>query len=78
MVQPKPGMQFTDQRRLDLAWEPGPGQRLVDAPRARMRITRVSADAVWYTYASDPPGTRGYFWDYRADFEGKYSAQLET
>lgn len=76
-IQPKRGMTFTDHRRLDLTWQPGPGQRYVDAPLARMRITRVTSYKVWYTYATDEPGSSGYFWDLRADFDREYGAELD-
>ena len=53
----KPGDEFTHDRKLDLSWKPGPGQRYKDAPRARMRVTRVTQHTIWFTYAtSDKTG----------------------
>lgn len=48
----KRGDQFTHDRKLDLDWKPGPGEKYKDAPKARMRVTRVTNNTIWFTYAS--------------------------
>lgn len=47
-----PGMTFTHWAFLDPDWRPAPGQKYRDAPKATMRITRVTATLVYYSYAT--------------------------
>jgi hypothetical protein len=54
---PKAGQRFRHARQLDVTWQPGPGQRYADAPKATMVVTRVAAGRVWY--GLDEPRPRG-------------------
>lgn len=44
---------FTHLRILDPDWKPGPGQKYADAPKAQMKVTRMTMTTVYYRYASD-------------------------
>lgn len=63
------GTVFTHLSFLDPDWTPGPGQRVVDGPRARMVITRATVQTVWYGYVGDSKG--GWRMD-RVEFERLY------
>lgn len=52
----KRGMVFTHWSMLDPDWQPGPGQSHRDAPKATMRVTRVTTYAVYYGYATGGGG----------------------
>lgn len=38
----KKGDQFTHLHALDPSWNPGPGEKYADGPRAKMVVTRTS------------------------------------
>lgn len=42
---------FTHLRVLDPDWKPEPGQKYADAPKAQMRVTRMTNTTVYYRYA---------------------------
>ena len=67
---------FTHRHALDLDWKPGPGQKWKDAPKAQMRVAKMTDTTVYYTYANDPgPGQ----WTMsRAVFERDYLPQATT
>lgn len=46
------GDTFTHGRLLDVDWQPGPGQKYVDAPKAVCVITKVDGDSVYYRTAA--------------------------
>lgn len=73
---PKRGMTFTHHSFLDTDWQPGPGQRYVDAPKRRMVITRVDRRTVWYGHAADEK-PKAAWREARAVFEEEYGAELE-
>lgn len=47
---------FTHRHFLDPGWIPGPGQKWRDAPKATMRVTKMTPYAVYYTYADSKRG----------------------
>jgi hypothetical protein len=55
-----PQMVFTHPSRLDLDFQPGPGQRYTDGPHVTCVVTSVRGGVVRYRYASSP-STRGVF-----------------
>lgn len=69
---------FTHLRILDPAWRPGPGQRYADAPKARMRVTRMTATTVYYTYADAKPGARSAWKMPRATWDTHYASSATT
>jgi len=69
----RPGDEFTHDHKLDLSWKPGPGQKYADAPKARMQVTRVTNNTIWFTYA----GQTGPGWCLqRSTFAGAFGAQI--
>ena len=64
------GATFTHDRLLDTTWRPGPGQRYTDAPKARMRVFRVTVDTGWSGYVD---ATRSSHRMDRAEFESRFS-----
>lgn len=48
----RPGYEFTHQTVLDPSWQPGPGQRYADAPKARMVVTRATRTTVWFGFTA--------------------------
>ena len=60
---PKRGMKFRHDSMLDPDWVPDikAGQKYSDAPKAILRVTSVSRDAVFYTYADAPERSGGRF-----------------
>lgn len=74
----KPGDEFTHSSILDPDWRPDiqAGERYKDAPKARMRVTRVANHRVWFGYARDKDtNAPGGFMSGRSFFERAYGAQ---
>jgi hypothetical protein len=65
---------FTHLRTLDPAWQPGPGQRYADAPKARCRVTRMTKTTVYYSYADGS----GRFSMTREKWDRDYAAPATT
>lgn len=69
---PRRGQEFTHLHTFDPLWQPEPGQTYAaDCPKARMTITRVSREAVYYRYSC--MGTRAAFYMDRATFARDYA-----
>lgn len=67
------GTRFTHKHFLDPNWKPKNGQRFSDCPLARMRVTKTTKMAVYYTYVDAiGPGWRMA----RSDFERAYGDQI--
>jgi hypothetical protein len=60
---------FVHQHYLDPDWQPGPGERYRDAPRALMEVSRATSTHVWYRYAG---GTSSGWVMPRETFEAEY------
>lgn len=69
-----PGFGFTHESRLDPDWVPGPGQKYADAPKLRMRVTRVTAGGVYFKAAT---GTDRSVFLNRPTFEARYLPTAE-
>lgn len=50
----KRGDRFTHLSILDPDWEPAPGEKYADAPKATMVVTRTTKESVWFSYADEP------------------------
>lgn len=74
---PQRGDEFTHLHMLDPWWQPGPGERYVDAPHARMVITRVTSVFVYYAYANANTSGGNYKID-RFAYERDYPITEET
>lgn len=68
------GQRFTHKHFIDPGWEPGPGEKYRDAPKAEMVVTRVTLGGVYYGYAQTGKG--GWYMD-RPTFEQTYPANTE-
>lgn len=62
---------------LDPNWQPGPGEKWRNAPKAKMRVTKMTRLAVYYTYADAEPGARGAFSMKRETWDRDYAPNLE-
>jgi hypothetical protein len=69
----KRGFTFTHASRLDPSWRPGPGQRYVDGPKARMRVTRATRTTIYFVHDGGEPGVP--WWMDRVAFEARYCPQ---
>jgi hypothetical protein len=69
---------FLHLHTLDPDWQPGPGQKWRDAPKARMRVTKMTRLAVYYTYANAEPGARGAFSMTRETWDRDYAPNLDA
>lgn len=67
------GMEFTHDRILDPDWQPAPGQKFTDAPKAKMKIVHVKQTGVYYGYHDS---TRAQFLLYSTDFVRRFGDQL--
>lgn len=64
------GFTFTHDRHLDPDWRPdvAAGERYADGPKARMRVTRVTATSGYFVYLDG----KGRTVCDRADFERRF------
>lgn len=69
----KQGDQFTHDRLLDLDWEPGPGEKWKDAPKARCVVTRVTNSTIYFGYVS---GKRAHAYLARSTFVNVFGDQI--
>ena len=70
-----PGLTFTHDRVLEPSWRPSEGQKYVDAPKAAMRVFRVTRDTVWYGYAD---AQRSSFRLPREEFINRFLETVDT
>jgi hypothetical protein len=70
-------IEFTHRQALDPDWEPRDGQKWKDAPKARMRVTKMTTYAVYYTYA-DSPSRRGSWSMARTVWDRDYAQSLPS
>lgn len=67
---PRRGHVFTHATLIDPTWRPSRGQTYAAGPRARMRVTKVTKDRVYFTYADDDGGAIRYM--DKAEFARQY------